>query len=288
MQTVTAALGPEGTTMDAKLEFDTSDAILCDAMRCLLAHTWVMPLLRKGDAQMLLTLQSEASQLLSLYSSQERFAAFSDVIGDHDVTTIPRSLSEVVAGDLTRMTKEACKAQGQPEANAVRGLIVDPHPSEETGLFLTDSCFPLLQTFQKQWVLGLKVIAIVQKANEQGPAAVTAAEWRELFTGEEPLVALVLADSGMFAMESGLPFFCYPGDAVKVRQHQQEKALHAAKVTPVNVATALETMRWRASRGGNVQIIATAVQVGSALQCHGLTITPEVFKDHVAPALTPE
>merc|ERR1712032_53030 len=111
---------------------------------------------------------------------------------------------------------------------------------------------------------------------------------RELFTGEEPLVALVLAESGIFAMDSGLPLFCHPGDAAKVREHQREKALHTAEVTPVGLATALETMRWRASRGGSVQVIATVVSEGSALQCHGLTITPQVFKEYVEPALMPE
>eukprot|EP00928_Gymnodinium_smaydae_P011677 TRINITY_DN14281_c0_g1_i1.p1 TRINITY_DN14281_c0_g1~~TRINITY_DN14281_c0_g1_i1.p1 ORF type:complete len:347 (+),score=59.24 TRINITY_DN14281_c0_g1_i1:132-1043(+) len=282
MQAVSAAVGPDHDVLDAKLEFDTSDAILCDAMRCLLAHDWVTPVIRRGDAHMFFPMKCSAGpHLFSLYSSEESFAAFADVIGDHDVAAIPRSLSEVLATDLPRMSLEACKAQGKPAETAVRGIMMDPHPSENPGLFLTDSCFPLLYSFQKRWVLYMKVLAIVNKANEEGPAAITAAEWRALFTAEEPLVALLFGDSGMVAMESGLPLSCYPGDAVKVRNLQKP----AANVIPIDVETAFLTLKAQADQNKNVQIIAAVIPEGSGLQCHALTITPQVFKDHVASAL---
>jgi len=280
---------------------DPCDPVLTDAMRCILAHRWLVPSIEKTDGngkkvRSFFTQPFKNGQVLSLYSSSKAYEQLlreAAKVGAR-LLPVPLSFGQVMMAHIPNMGVEALKKANVPASNAVRFLSFDPqtHPEQHSLspeptddiVMFSEHEFGFLQSFCHCFNLAGNVLEVAELLAKD-PASVAVQRWIDILGGQS-LYAIMTAEAA-FSNDVGLCLFCYPGDASKVlayHQHKGTKGLDDAKVKPFEPDDALELIRWQAQQGGAALISATVMQHAEDLQFHGLLITSQTFLDAVQPA----
>jgi len=275
---------------------EPTDAVLTDALRCILSHRWLLPSVQQKDASGKMVASfftqpfRESGQVLSLFSSAKSFSKLQRLASESglNLTPVPFSFGQVIMAHLPNMSLEALQERGIPALQAVCAISLDPLTldlSEEDALVFSEPTFPILRSFCYCYLLAGQVLQL-QEDLELGVEC----NWEEVLCNQSLHAIFTSKDEAdsVFASEDGMLLFVYPGDASKVLSYHQRKGtagLKNGRVVDVDPARFLHLMRWQAKEGKKSLIVATVMQPGD-LQLHGLSIMPDVYLKTIEPSLS--
>ena len=193
---VTTALGTAlrgGADKEATTAFDARDSVLKDTIVAMSFHDWryaIIPGPTHPDGTVswsIFTHAYDGSQLLALYSSQEKMEVVLDGMSDAEKLKAMKvgTFNEIMFDLLPNMSVEACKERGASEDIAVRAFSVDPHDGSDEVAYpiLSDVFFPLIRDVLFKTVHESGLAALRRLIEEKGVAAISSTSWTALCTG---------------------------------------------------------------------------------------------------------
>jgi len=300
------ALGKEENLVMA---LDSCDAVLTDAVRCILCHPWLVGSVERKNSEgevvpSFFTQPFGNGRVLNIFSSKLTFKKLEAEAAKAGakLTAATVSFGEIMMVHIPSMTLEAMRTHKIPEENAVLALAFDPLAFWDPALdddedlcdglvFFSATTFSLLQHFCMCYALAGSVLEL-SASLRRGP--VKPLQWKGVLC-KQPLSAIMTAGDAVFATEQGMLLFCYPGDASKVLSFHQRNGvlnplldLSEGHVTALDPATFQKLIELHADQGISTLIVATALAQGGKLQLHGLSILPKVYLESAKSAVQSE